>query len=230
VLTSTATRDAASATATTNCTYTDYYWQSNPDRWLIENILLGNLSYTKDEAIEIMTLGDPTPTEQLMGQFFAALLNTRKGADSGEIDLLMIKARDWLVLRPHGIDLSPAEILEVEDYTEQLEAYNTGQVGPGHCSDEPVTPTPQATDTPTPTATRTPGPDQPFFTATATKSSGGGRPRPTDTQGPPPPTNPPPTTKPPATPTTKPPPTPIVPPTPAPTRPPPTEAPPPPGP
>jgi len=206
-LTSTATNNAAAATPTYNCTYSMYYWRTNSDAWVIENLLLGNLSYTKIEAIEIMALEDPSPTERLTGQFFAALLNTLKGADSAEIDAVIIKARDWLILRPHGIDLSQSEILEIESFTGQLQAYNSGLVGPGLCSDEPATPTPAATATPEATATFTPGPDL-FFTATPTKSSGGGKPRPTDTQGPPPPpTNPPPTTKPPATPTSAPPPT-----------------------
>ena len=225
VITNTATSFAPIPTPAYNCTYSAYYWSTNADSWMIENLLLGNLSYTKIEAIEIMALENPTPTERLMGQFFAALLNTLKGADSSEVDAVIVKARDWLILRPHGVDLSQTEIQEIESYTEQLEAFNNGLIGPGQCSDEPMTPTPSATDTPEPTPTYTQGPDQPFFTATATRRSGGGKPRPTDTQAPPPPpTN---TPKPQATPTTKPPPTQIVPPTPAPTKPPPTEAPPP---
>ena len=207
-LTSTATNNAATATPTYNCTYSMYYWRTNSDAWVIENLLLGNLSYTKIEAIEIMALEDPSPTERLTGQFFAALLNTLKGADSAEIDAVIIKARDWLILRPHGIDLSQSEILEIESFTGQLQAYNSGLVGPGLCSDEPATPTPAATATPEATATFTPGPDQPFFTATPTKSSGGGKPRPTDTQAPPPPPQATSTPKPQLpTPTIKPPPT-----------------------
>lgn len=207
-LTSTATTNAATATPTYNCTYSMYYWSTNSGAWVIENLLLGNLSYTKIEAIDIMALEDPTPTERLTGQFFAALLNTLKGADSAEIDAVIIKARDWLILRPHGIDLSQSEILEIESFTGQLQAYNSGLIGPGLCSDEPATPTPAATATPEATATFTPGPDQPFFTATPTKSSGGGKPRPTDTQAPPPPPQATNTPKPQLpTPTIKPPPT-----------------------
>ena len=103
--TSTAPTLAATATPTYNCTYSAYYWTTNADAWVIENLLLGNLSYTKIEALEIMALEEPTPTERLMGQFFAALLNTLKGADSFEIDAVIVKARDWLILRPHGVDL-----------------------------------------------------------------------------------------------------------------------------
>jgi hypothetical protein len=225
-MTSTMEAVAATATPTYNCTYSAYYWSTHADNWVIENLLLGNLSYTKNEALEIMMLEEPTPTERLMGQFFAALLNTLKGADSFEIDAVIVKARDWLILKPHGVDLSLSEVQEIESYTEQLSSFNLGLIGPGRCVDEPATATPSATDTPTATATYTPGPDLPFFTATATRSSGGGgRPRPTNTQGPPPPATS--TPKPPATEPPRPTPTPVVPPTPAPTKPPPTEAPPP---
>lgn len=221
---STATEVAATPTSSNNCTYSSYYWSHNESSWMIENLLLGNLSYTKIEAIEIMSLADPNPTERLMGQFFAALLNTLKGADSSEIDAVLVKARDWLILRPHGIDLSQSEINEINSYTEQLSGFNSGLIGPGQCPDEPVTPTPLPTDTPEPTATFTAGPDQPFFTATATRSSGGGKPRPTDTQAPPiQATN---TPMPQATNTPQPTPTSVVPPTPAPTKPPPTDPPP----
>lgn len=218
-VTSTPTDDGATATPTKDCTYSAYYWYTNPDAWLIENLLLGNLSYTKEQAIEIMALEDPTPTEKLMGQFFAALLNILNGADSSEIDQTMIKARDWLILRPHGIDLSEAQIAEIEGYTQELQDYNEGLTGPGACPDEPRTPTPGPTDTLTPTLTNTPG-AQPYFTATPTQSSGG-RPRPTNTQPPPPPTN-----TPPPAPSNTPAPTPttVVPPTPAPTKPPPTQS------
>ena len=229
--TSTPTAVTATATEIKNCTYTAYYWRTNSGAWMTENILLGNLSYTKFEAIDIMSLEDPTPTERLMAEFFAALLNTLNGADFEEIDAVIIEARDWLILRPHGIDLSPAEIEQIEGFTAVLADYNSGVIGPGLCSDEPLTPTPQATSTPTITTTPTslPGPDLPFWTATPTKSSGGGgKPKPPATE-PPQPTQPP-TQPPQPTNTAPPPPTntprPLNTPTPAPTFEPPTPEPP----
>ena len=225
--TSTDQASTPTATSTGNCTYTMNYWRTNSSAWRMENILLGNLSYTKAEAIEIMNREDPNPTERLMIQFFAALLNSLNGADSAEIDPVMIKARDWLILRPHGINLSEAEIIEVGTYTDQLQEFNLGTIGPGPCGDEQITPTPTVTLTPSPTATSTPGPSISNFTPTATKDNNGGgsRPKPTSTTKPIQPTN---TPLPAPTNTPKPPPPTLVPPTDAPTLPPPTEAPPPP--
>jgi hypothetical protein len=231
--TATSTDQASTPTATLsgNCTYTMNYWRMNSSAWRMENILLGNLSYTKAEAIEIFNLEDPNPTERLMIQFFTALLNSLNGADSSEIDPVMIEARDWLILRPHGINLTEAEIIEVGTYTDQLQEFNLGIVGPGPCGDEPITPTPTVSLTPTPTATSTPASSISNFTPTATKSNSGGsgnRPKPTNTPKPIQPTN---TPQPAPTNTPKPPPT-LVPPTPRPpppnpTEPPPTEPPPP---
>jgi hypothetical protein len=201
-----------------NCTYSIYYWGTNAAAWRIENIVLGNLSYSKVEAIEILNEAQPTPTERLMGQFFTALLNTLNGADSEEIDATMVLVRDWLILNPHGIDLSDSEIREIESYTINLEDYNRGLLGPGLCSDEPATPTPAPTNTPTQTATATQGSLNPVFSPTPTKKSGG-RPNPTT---PPLPTN---TPQPEPTNPPKPTPTIVIPPTDAPTLPPPTNPP-----
>ncbi len=199
------------STDSDSCTYSMHFWRTNSDAWLIENIVLGNLSYTKVEVIAILESEDPSPIERLMGEFFTALLNTLNGADSAEIDSIMVEARDWLILRPHGLDLAEAEIVEIEDLADQLQGFNSGMIGPGLCSDEPITPTPTTTFTPQATDTSTPGPTL-FRTPTPTKKPGGG--------GKSKPTNPPtsePTNPPTREPTKPPPPPPTNTPKPAPT-------------
>jgi hypothetical protein len=219
----------------------------NTDAWVIENIVLGNRSYNIVEAVAILDSEDPSPIERLMAAFFSTLLNTLNGADSTEIDPAVVEARDWMILRPHGIDLSEAEILQIENLTNQLKDYNNGLTGPGLCEDDPTAPTPGMTSTtvspeeitataiPEPTTatptqeitstqpatgTTAPGATLPRPTATATKDNdGGSKPKPTKTSPPPPP----PDTQPPPPPDTQPPPPPDTqppPPTPAPTQPP----------
>jgi len=68
--------------STVNCTYTTTYWRLNPRAWLIENVVIGNNSFTKAEAIEILETSAQDEKTALLQQFFAALLNTLKGADS----------------------------------------------------------------------------------------------------------------------------------------------------
>jgi len=208
-----------STTAIYNCTYTMHYWRSNPDSWMIENIVIGDLAYTKAEAIVILEIVDPDPTTRLIQQFFAALLNSLKGADSSAIERTMVLASDWLTRHPPGVNLSQEEQLEAESLADELVAYNSGDTGPGHCADEPFTPTPVASATPTVTITPTSPPvstsGSSIPTNTPTKSSGGGnKPKPTQ----PPPTDPPPQPTDPPPPTTAPTPKPTKePPTPAPT-------------
>jgi len=194
------TRSVSTSTATSTaeniCTYTMHFWSANPDSWMIENIVIGNLSFSKTEAIEILEIKNPDPTTRMLQKYIAALLNTLNGADSSDIDLTMLKVGDWLIIHPQGDILTPAENLEVEALTGKLEDYNGGLTGPGHCADEPFTPTPVATLTPTATETSTPAPvrTSPPPTPKPTKKSSGGKPKPTkppETSPPPAPTNPP---------------------------------------
>ena len=201
IVTPTVVTSTPTPTPAANCTYTVEFWRTNTDAWLIENIVLGNLSYTKVEAIAILESEDPSPIERLMGEFFTALLNTLHGADSAEIDSIMVEARDWLILRPHGLDLTEAEIVEIEGLAGQIQDYNSGITGPGLCRDEsPTTPIPEvSTITPTQeitstqTAAATPDATFPAPTRTPTKRPKPSKtpppPQPTNTAPPPPPTN-----------------------------------------
>jgi hypothetical protein len=218
--------DAPTQTPTTslvNCTYTITYWRINPQSWLIENVVIGNNSFTKAEAIAILEADAQDEKTALLQQFFAALLNTLKGADSKEIESTLIQASDWINAHTAGAEISDADREQALLLAQTLLVYNIGGLGPGHCPDEPVTPTPTATATPTATLTPTATPIRTLTSPTAVPEDR----KPTSTEpGPGPteaPTNPPePTNTPKPQPTNTPRPTP----TPAPTEPPPTEPPP----
>jgi hypothetical protein len=195
-----------------NCTYTMYYWRSNPNSWLAENILIGRFSYSKSEAIEILKSENQEVTTDLLQQFFATLLNSLKGADTSSVDNTLVQASDWLSKHALGFEVSLADRQTGAALAQTLEDYNIGVTGPGPCADEPHTPTPLPTDTPTPTETPTP-------TRVATRRPPTATPEPRETQDrdrptqeptaapteAPPPTEPPPPTQ--AQPPTQPPPT-----------------------
>ena len=206
-----------SATAIYNCTYTLHYWRNNPDSWMIENIVIGNLSFSKAEAIVILDIEFPNPTTRMVQQFFAALLNTLKGADPADIDQTMVEVGDWLIIHPPGIDLTEAEILEVDAMAGVLEAHNTGITGPGHCADEPFTPTPEASPTTTATSTSTPAPVRTVRPRTPTPTKDRDKPKPTQPPATSPPTQPAPTNTPKPEPTNTPKPQPTNTPKPTPT-------------
>ena len=143
------------STSTVNCTYTTTYWRINPEAWLIENVVIGNNSFTKAEAIEILETAAQDEKTALLQQFFAALLNTLKGADARDIEPILLNASDWINGHSTGMAISATDQQQALLFTQTLFEYNNGGLGPGHCSDEPVTPTPTPTSTPTATLTPT---------------------------------------------------------------------------
>lgn len=214
-LTSGASTPASFPTTTRNCTYSTHYWRANPNAWMIENVVIGRLVFSKDEAIDILDRQPEDEVTALLQQFFTALLNTLKGANADAVETALIQTSDWLSAHPEGVDLSQFERNQANALTQALSEYNNGAIGPGHCADEPPTPTPLPSLTPTSTNTPT---QTPLITrrpsATPTSEEGGAKPTkppaPTDTPPPPPPPSP---TKPPTATPSPPPPTP----TPAPT-------------
>ncbi|MBI4514453.1 MAG: hypothetical protein HY699_01375 [Deltaproteobacteria bacterium] len=193
--TSTAT-DTATATATQTasptptatapdhgCTYTVGYWKNHPEAWPVDSITIGGVAYTKAEAIFILqtpTGGDATYI--LAHQLIAAKLNVLNGANGAAVADAIASADTWLAAHPLGSNPSDADRAYGIALAAVLDGYNNGVIGPGHCDDEPPTPSPtktlRPTKTPTPplpTATATPT-RTPSATPTATKTS-----RPTST-------------------------------------------------
>jgi hypothetical protein len=198
--TATNSADATTPTSTTsilNCTYTMGYWRTYPDAWLIENIIIGDYSFTKAEAIVILENEARDTTTRLLQQFITALLNKLKGADSSAVEETLVRTSDWLTANSPEVDLTQEQLSEALELVSELEDYNNGVIGPGHCVDEPVTATPRPSATPTITNTPTPIPTIRLRTPTPTEKEGGG-PKPTKpppsapTNTPPQPTEPPP--------------------------------------
>lgn len=158
------------ASSRENCTYTLYYWRDHPQAWLAENILIGRLSYTKAEALAILQVESTDTATILLKQFFAALLNTLKGADASAIEPDLIAASDWLGAHAPGAAMAEEERQRGAGLASALEGYNSGALGPGHCPDEPPTPTPLPSATPSPTPTRRPARTPTRRPATATEA------------------------------------------------------------
>ena len=139
-----------------NCTYTWYYWRSQPEAWMTQFIQIGRLEYSKTEALEIMAIRGEELDAAVLTEFFSALLNILKGADSIAIDLNLVTASGWIERNPLGVELSAQARQDGLDLARALSDFNNGVTGPGSCADDPPTPTPVPTDTPTPTLTPTP--------------------------------------------------------------------------
>ena len=144
----------------TNCTYSYGYWKNHPDAWTQEQITIGGVTYSKAEAVEILsTPANGDATYILAYQLIAAKLNILAGADDQDILSTINAADSWLAEIGLGNKPKKNDKKTGIELAGILEKYNTGLIGPGHCDEEPspavVVITPQVS----PTATMEPTPD-----------------------------------------------------------------------
>ena len=121
-----------------DCTLTQGYWKNHPDAWPVSSLKLGTVTYTKDQLIAILK----TPVKgngliQLAHQLIAAKLNVAAGAPDSAIKNAIQQADDLiggLVVPPVGDGSLATD--ETSSLNGKLDAFNNGDVGPGHCGDD----------------------------------------------------------------------------------------------
>jgi hypothetical protein len=112
-------------------TGTPGYWKNHPDAWPVDEITIGGVTYTKDEAINFMkTPGKGDKTYTMFGALVAAKLNVLIGNPSGCIDETITAADAWMAeYGPVGSGVeakSEAWQMEGESLYEKLDDYNNG--------------------------------------------------------------------------------------------------------
>lgn len=112
-------------------TGTPGYWKNHPEAWPMDEITIGGVTYTKDEAIVIMNTpekGDKTYT--MFRALVAAKLNVLIGNESSCIGGAISAADDWLIRNPVGSSVKAggkdSPWREGEPLYETLDAYNNG--------------------------------------------------------------------------------------------------------
>jgi hypothetical protein len=133
-----------------NCARTQGFWKNHEDAWPVEELLLGNVTYTKSELLTILRTpprGDATYI--LIRQLIAAKLNVASGADPAEIESTLADADAWLTEHPLGSKPRGRDRQPGLDLAERLDDYNNGVIGPGHCDSTPM-PSPSPSPSPTP--------------------------------------------------------------------------------
>jgi hypothetical protein len=127
-------------TTVANCTYTQGYWKTHPEAWPVTSLLLGTVSYTKAELLQIFN--QPARGNGLIilaHQLIAAKLNILQGANPTPV-AAVISAADaqigGLVVPPIGAGfLTPAS---VNANAQTLDDFNNGTLGVPHCGSVPV--------------------------------------------------------------------------------------------
>jgi cysteine-rich repeat protein len=134
--------DDQSAALRANCTLTIGYWKTHAEAWPVTSLSLGSVNYSQAQLLAIFN--QPVAGNGLISlahQLIGAKLNVANGADAGGINAA-IAAADALigsrVVPPVGNgSLKPSA---TSSLVAQLDGYNTGATGPGHCGDTPPPP------------------------------------------------------------------------------------------
>lgn len=107
------------------------YWKNHPNAWPVSEIIIGGVTYTRDEAIAIMkTSGSRDAIYKMFKQLVAAKLNTYIGNDASCIADTIAAADAWMATYgPVGSGVrtkNPAWQNEGAALHEALDAYNSG--------------------------------------------------------------------------------------------------------
>jgi hypothetical protein len=116
------------------CTLTQGFWKNHPDAWPVGSLLIGGVSYTESQLIDILNTpprGDATYI--LIHQLIAAKLNVANGADSSSIASTITAADNYLAAHPLGSNPKGAAQTQGTSLANTLDSYNSGTTGPGAC-------------------------------------------------------------------------------------------------
>jgi len=117
------------------CTYTQGYWKNHPNAWPAQNVIRGTINYTQAQLIQI--LNQPASGNGLVSlahQLIAAKLDIGTGADASAVQSAVNSAViliGTLIVPPVGNGLLSPGVTST--LTTQLENYDMGVTGPGHC-------------------------------------------------------------------------------------------------
>lgn len=127
------------------CVFTPGYWKTHPQEWPVTSITIAGVTYTRDQAIRIMSRAPKYDmTYQLFTQLVAAKLNVLIGNESQCIDADIEAAETWLVEHPlgSGVTIGSPAWIEIMVTFKNLDSYNKGKLCAEPCKVVPVPPTP----------------------------------------------------------------------------------------
>ena len=105
------------------------YWKNHPEAWPVDEITVGGVTYTRDQAIALLkTAGKGDKTFDLFHQLVPAILNVLVGNDGSCVGAAIAAADAWLAAHPLGSGV------KAKDWTTSggdtlhstLDAYNNG--------------------------------------------------------------------------------------------------------
>lgn len=109
--------------------HTPGYWKNHPNNWPVEDITIGETSYTKADAINVIkhpTNGDMTYS--MFEHLVSAKLNVLMGCDPSCINEVIEDADEWMTIHPVGsdVDANSEAWDDGEPLKDMLDDYNNG--------------------------------------------------------------------------------------------------------
>jgi hypothetical protein len=105
------------------------YWKNHPEAWPVDDITIGGVTYSKDDAIDFMEKPvKKDKTYNMFSQLIAAKLNVLIGNDDSCIAGTISAADAWMADNPVGSDVRAKSDawVEGESLKDELDDYNNG--------------------------------------------------------------------------------------------------------
>jgi hypothetical protein len=175
---------AAAPSAATGCTYTQGYWKNHPDAWPVASLIIGGVTYKKDELLTLFGTSPGGDASLILAhQLIAAMLNVASGAVAPQpISQAIADAQAWMTTNrpaggrlPYGAAAGASTGGDATALTEALDGFNSGLAGVPHCGDGPKG---GSADACTPSGSTPPGSTPPGSTPPGSTPPGSGNPPP----------------------------------------------------
>ncbi len=115
-------------------TGTPGYWKNHPEAWPVSSITVGGKTYTKAQAIAVLSKPGKDKANTMFSSLVPAKLNVLIGNPSSCIDSTIVAADAWIAIYPAGSNVAggSAAWREGEPLHQLMDAYNNGQLCAPH--------------------------------------------------------------------------------------------------
>lgn len=111
-------------------TGTPGYWKNHPDAWPVDSLVIGGITYTKEQILPLMTEDPTDKTSTIFRHLVAAKLNVLIGNDDSCIAGTIAAADAWLITYPLGSGVRSSSLAwrQGEPLSRTLDNYNNGML------------------------------------------------------------------------------------------------------
>jgi hypothetical protein len=115
-------------------TGTPGYWKNHAEAWPVPSITVGGRTYSRDEAIGLLSEGGSDKSLTMFSSLVPAMLNVIIGNDGSCVADTIVQANSWMVSNPAGskVKASGAAWKQGEPLHRTLDNYNNGMLCAPH--------------------------------------------------------------------------------------------------